>query len=160
MRDKRFVAVHRGGTLTREDHRKLIKWAQQCSEHVLPLIAEEIDRRLVHALHVAELWENGNATTGEAMKASVAAHAVIREASDPVYSAVARSVGHAVATAHMADHSLGAALYALKALKQAGKSIDEERSWQTEQLQQLPTDIVELVLEAMREKEKSFKFSR
>jgi hypothetical protein len=40
--------------------------------------------------------------------------------------AVARSVGHAVATAHIADHSLGAAWYALKAVKSAGKSIGEE----------------------------------
>ena len=68
--------------------------------------------------------------------------------------AVARSVGHAVATAHMADHSLGAALYALKAVKHAGKSVDAERKWQNEQL---PSEIMELVLTAMSLKEKHFK---
>ncbi|MCX6255149.1 MAG: hypothetical protein NTV31_11820, partial [Bacteroidia bacterium] len=68
--------------------------------------------------------------------------------------AVARSVGHAVATAHMADHSLGAALYALKAVKNAGKSIDAERKWQNEQL---PSEIMELVLTAMSKKEKGLK---
>ncbi len=46
----------------------------------------------------------------------------------------------------MADHSLGAALYALKAVKIAGKSVDVERKWQTEQL---PSEIKELILTTM-----------
>lgn len=54
----------------------------------------------------------------------------------------------------MADHSLGAALYALKAVKIAGKSVDAERRWQSKQL---PSEIMELVLTAMRKKEKHFK---
>jgi hypothetical protein len=57
----------------------------------------------------------------------------------------------------MADHSVGAALYALKALNLAGKSINEERDWQTKQLQQLPSEIVDLVLTTMMSKAKSFK---
>lgn len=73
------------------------------------------------------------------------------ESSNPVAVAVARSVGHAVATAHMADHSLKAALYALKAVKNAGKSIDSERKWQNKQL---PTEIMELVLSDRSKKEK------
>ena len=157
MRDKRFIAEHRGGSLTKDNHHKLIRWAIECSEHILSLIAEDIDRRLSHALFVAKEWENENATTGEAMKASSGAHAVARESSDPVSIAAARSVGHAVATAHMADHSPGAALYALKAVKFAGKSIDEERYWQTIQLQQLPSEIMELVLIALTKKEKHLK---
>ncbi len=157
MRDKRFVAEHRDGPLTKENHRKLIKWAIECSEHVLPLIGEDPDGSLIHALHVAGEWEKGNASTGAAMKASLDAHAAARETSDPVKIAVARSVGHAVATAHMADHSPGAALYALKAVKYAGKSIDEERDWQKIQLQQLPSEIVELVISVMMKKAKSFK---
>ena len=157
MRDKRFVAVHRGGLLTKDNHHKLIRWARECSEHVLSLIDENIDTRLVHALHVAKEWENENVPVGDAMKASLGAHAVARESSNPISIAVARSIGQAVATAHMADHSLGAALYALKAVKQAGKSIDEEREWQNKQLQQLPSEIVELVLTTMMKKEKGIK---
>src|SRR5664280_1021600 len=114
MRDKRFIAEHRGGLLTKENHHKLIRWARECSEHVLSLIDGEIDKRLLDALHIADEWENENVSTGEAMKASLSAHAVAREYSDPASIAVARSVGHTVATAHMADHSLGGALYALK----------------------------------------------
>ena len=68
--------------------------------------------------------------------------------------AVARSVGHAVATAHMSDHALGPALYALQAVKNSGKSIDSERAWQNEQLL---SEIKERVLATMIKKEKSFK---
>src|SRR5665647_973436 len=157
MRDKRFVAVHRGGLLTKDNHHKLIRWARECSKHVLSLIDENIDTRLVHALYVAKEWENENVPVGDAMKASLGAHAVARESSNPTSIAVARSVGQAVATAHMADHSLGAALYALKAVKHAGKSIDEEREWQNKQIQQLPSEIVELVLTTMIKKEKGIK---
>jgi HEAT repeat protein len=91
------------------------------------------------------------------MKASVDAHAVARESSDPILKAVARSVGHVVATAHMADHSLGAALYALKALKYANKSIEKERDWQNKQLKELPYEIIELVQNTMMTKEKTLK---
>jgi hypothetical protein len=157
MRDKRFVAAHRGGLLTKDNHHQLIRWARECSEHVLSLIDKKTDKRLVHALYIAKEWENDNAPTGDAMKASSRAHAVARESTDPISIAVARSVGHAVATAHMADHSPGAALYALKAIKLAGKSADEEREWQNKQLQQLSPEIAELVLTTILMKEKRLK---
>ena len=50
MRDNRFVAVHRGGPLTKDHHHQLMRWARKCSEHVLSLINENIDQRLIHAL--------------------------------------------------------------------------------------------------------------
>jgi hypothetical protein len=149
MRDKRFVAEHRGGPLSREQHYQLIEWACACAENVLHLFGERIDERLLNALNVAKEWKRGNASVGDARNASLGAIAAAREASSPTAVAVARSVGHAVATAHMADHSLGAALYALKAVKNEGRSIDEERRWQDEQL---PSEIRELVLTARKTK--------
>jgi len=79
--------------------------------------------------------------------------------SNPISIAVARSTGHAVATAHMADHSLGGPLYALKAVKHAGGSVAKEREWQIEQLHklQLPSENVEVVLTTMMKKAKSLK---
>ncbi len=147
MRDKRFIAEHRGGPLKKEQHFQLIQWACDCAENVLPLFGEITDERLTNALHVAKEWKCGNASVGDAMKASVAAHAVARESSHSTSIAVARSVGQAVATAHMADHSLGAAWYALKAKKNAGKSTDAERRWQDEQL---PPEIKVLILTARK----------
>lgn len=154
MRDKRFVAVHRGGPLKKEQHRQLIRWACDCAENVLPLFGNEIDDRLLNALLVAKKWENGEASVGEARNASLDAIAVANEVTNPTSVLVARSVGHAVATAHMADHSLGAALYALKAVKETGKSIEAERKWQNEQL---PSEIKELVLTSRIIKEKALK---
>lgn len=149
MRDKRFVAVHRGGPLTKDQHHHLIRWARHCSEHVLALIDKEIDKRLINALGVAKEWEKGNATVGEARKASLSAIELANESSNPIIIAVARSIGHAVATAHMADHSIGAAEYALKATKLSGKSIEEERDWQDNEL---TLDISELILTARQKK--------
>ena len=151
MRDKRFVAEHRGGPLKKEQHRQLINWACDCAGHVLFLSGETPDTRLINALLVAGEWEKGNATVGDARKASLDAIAVANESSNPVSIAVARAIGHAVATAHMADHFLGGALYALKAVKIAGKSVEAERKWQKKQL---PQEILDLVLSAMRMKEK------
>lgn len=154
MRDRRFIAEHRGGPLKKEQQKQLLLWACACAEHVLPLLGEKFDERLIKALLIAHEWEKGNISTGIAMKASVIAHAVARESSGPVEISVARSIGHTVATAHMADHSLGAAIYALKAVKNAGKSIDEERRWQNEQL---PSEIMDLVLTNRIQKESAFK---
>lgn len=134
MRNKRFIVVHRGGSLKKEHHYQLMQWACDCAEHVLPLVGETINERLTAALKVAKAWKQGNASVGDTRKAAVAAHAVAREASNPTAVAVARAVGHAAATAHMADHSLGSAWYALKAVKSAGKSVEVERKWQDEQL--------------------------
>jgi hypothetical protein len=149
MRDKRFIRDHRGGPLKKEQHYQLIRWACDCSENVLYLFGEKIDERLKNALDVAHAWEDGNASVGDARNASLAAHSVARESSNPAAISVARSVGHAVATAHMADHSLGAAWYALKAVKNSGKSVDAEIKWQNEQL---PSEIKELVLTARESK--------
>jgi hypothetical protein len=154
MRDQRFIAEHRGGPLKKEQHRQLMNWACECAENVLPLFGEKPDERLKNALVIAREWTLGNTRVGEARKASLAAIAVANENSNPISIAVARSVGHAVATAHMADHAPGAALYALKALKNADKSIDAERVWQNELL---PGEIKELVLSVKSIKEKAMK---
>jgi len=147
MRDKRFIAEHRGGPLKKEQHYQLMTWACDCAEHVLPLFGKTIDDRLKIALLIAREWARGNATTGDAMKGSLSVHALARESSDPTAIAVARSVGQAVATAHMADHALGAAWYALNAVNHAGMSVKAERRWQDKRL---PPEIKDLVLTARK----------
>ena len=132
--------------MTQERHRELMQWAITCAEHVLPLFGEKIDPRLENALKVAEAWWLGKASVGDARNAAVAAHGAAREASTPASVAVARAVGHAVATAHMADHSLGPVVYGLKAVKAAGGSVELERQWQ---IDHLPVDVKELVLSAL-----------
>ena len=149
MRDKRFIAEHRGGTLSNKQHRELMMWACDCAKHALPLFGNRTDKRLTKALLVAETWVKGKASVGDARKASVNAHKVARELSNPIEIAIARSIGQAVATAHMADHALGAAWYALKAVKHAGESADKERKWQDDHL---PSEIKELVLTVRKQR--------
>lgn len=154
MRDSRFVAEHRGGPLKKQQHCQLIKWACDCARHVLPYFGKEIDPRITKALQIAEDWRQGNASVGDARKAAYDIIDLAKELSDPTAILVARSVGQAVATAHMADHAMGAAWYALKVMKSLGKSVDEERKWQNEQL---PADIRELVQSVMQTKKFSIK---
>lgn len=158
MRNKQFVAEHRGGHLASDDHRGLINWAIACAEHALLLVPNQsVDNRLIHALDIAKEWGKGNVKTGSAMKAAWEAHASARDTANPILKSIARSIGQAVSTAHMADHSVGAALYALKAVRQAGKSIDDERAWQDEKAKKLPQKIINLIKEARNEKQQGFK---
>jgi len=109
MRDKRFIAEHRGGLLTKDQHKQLILWACKCVENVLPIITNKVDERLTNAIKTAKEWTKDNASVGDARNSSFDSIAVANELTNPIEIAVARSVGHAVATAHMADHSLRAA---------------------------------------------------
>ena len=158
-RDARFVAVHRGGLLDLSRHRLLAAWAADCAEHVLPLFTTKHpgDDRPRRAIETARAWSRGEATVGEARQAAFAAHAAARSASDPEAREVARAAGHAVATAHMADHELGAAGYAIKAVRLASPESEamaageRECRWQREQL---PDAIRELVLSDMERRNK------
>ncbi|SEW40095.1 putative immunity protein [Chitinophaga arvensicola] len=142
MRDKRFVALHRGGPLTKERHVQLIQWAHDCVSHILPLWKGVPDERLTSALATAREWATGKASVGDARNAALAAIAVANETIDPVGVLVARAVGHAVATAHMTDHCLRAAAYARKAATAAGRSVAEEIQWQE---QKVPAGVRDLV---------------
>ncbi len=154
MRDNRFVSLHRGGTLEKEQHYELMRWACDCTSHVIHLCNGKIDDRIEFALRVAGLWLKGSASVGDARKASAGAIAAANGTTDAVKIAISRSAGHAVATAHMADHSLGAAIYALKAVKNSGLSTETERKWQNEQL---TPKITELILTSRTGKEKALK---
>jgi hypothetical protein len=86
---------------------------------------------------------------GACQKAAVAAHAAAREAVNKSATAAARAAGHAVATAHMADHCLGPVIYGRKAIEAAGLSFENERAWQ---LAQLPDAVRELVESAIKKR--------
>jgi len=147
MRDRRFVAVHRGGPLDAARHRLLAAWAADCAEHLLPLFAEcSHDDRPRRAVQIARAWVRGEASVGDCMKAAVAAHAAARCATTESATAAARAAGHAVATAHAADHSLGPVIYGAKAVEAAGGSADEERAWQ---IARLPAAVRPLVISAV-----------
>ena len=129
-RDRRFVAEHRGGSLLRHDHHSLAVWAAMCAERVLRVVwIDDEDDRPLDAVRQARAWARGEVSAAPVMRAAVAAHAAAREARGAKIAA-ARAAGHAAGTVHMADHSLVAADYALKAAAQAGMDVERERRWQ------------------------------
>ncbi len=140
-----FIAQHRGGPLSLENHRKLIKWARKCVEHVLFLYHSEINVDLLNALNMSLLWENGTLPTGLAIKASLKAHTAARLIENPVEKAMARAMAQTVATAHMADHAAAAARYCLKAAKMAGVDAQVELNWQLNALADLSPEILRAV---------------
>ena len=150
-RAPRFVAIHRGGLLDEATHRLLAVWAADCAEHVLPLFAAKCpdDDRPALAIVTARAWSRGEATVTDAREAAFAAHAAARDATDSVAREVARACGHAVATAHMADHELGAAFYAIRAVRLASPASEAQAAGECEcrwQRERLPDAIRELML--------------
>jgi len=142
-RDARFVTLRRGGMLEDAHHRLLAAWAADCAEHVLDLFSSQHpdDDRPRHAIEQARAWSRGEISMIQAREAAYGAHAAARAASGAAREA-ARAAGHAVATAHMADHELGAAAYAIRAVRavSAADTRDEagriECQWQREHLPQ------------------------
>jgi len=97
-------------------------------------------------------WARGEIRMTEARTASFAAHAAARETGGPAREA-ARAAGHAVAVAHMADHELGAAAYAIRAVRAAAHPSERDEAGRAEcrwQRAQLPAAIRALVLEDER----------
>ncbi len=154
VRDPRLVTIRRGGTLTDEDHRLLALWSAACAEHVLPLFesARPQDPRARQAVEQARAWARGQARMMQTRAAgghAMAAARALRGA--PRHAAFA--AGQAAVVAHVAEHDLGAAAYAIKAAVAAAppSSADAVRRgecrWQREQL---PDAVRELVLDDQR----------
>lgn len=130
-----------------------MEWAIACIEHVLPYYGREPDQILQEAIKLGRDWSQGRCSTGDVIKASRNVHAFAGTIHDPIARAVVRSIGQGVATGHMADHCMGAALYAQKAVLLTGKPVSEEKAWQIEQLcSEIQDDITELVIRTMQMK--------
>lgn len=153
-RDPRFITIRRGGTLTDADHRLLALWAATCAEHVLYLFesARPSDRRPREAIEQIRAWARGEIRMSQSRAAGGHAMAAARDLSGPPRNS-AYAAGQAAVVAHVAAHELGAAAYAIKAVRAAvlGDAGDSagmlECRWQRVQL---PDPIRELVLDDQR----------
>jgi hypothetical protein len=133
VRDPRFVTVRRGGTLTDSDHQLLALWAASCAGHVLNLFesTRPEDPRPRQAIEHARAWVRGEvkmmqarAAGGHAMGAARDLHGAARHA--------AYAAGQAGAVAHVAAHELGAAAYAIKAVRAAAPEGEGEAAGRRE----------------------------
>ena len=149
VRDPRLMTIRRGGLLGDADHQLLALWAAKCAEHVLSLFeAEEpTDPRPRNAVEAARAWARGEMKMMDARAAG--GHAM--GAARPLRGAArfaACAAGQAACVGHVAEHDLGAAAYAIRAVQAANPGSTNagrlERDWQRDQL---PEQIRALVLE-------------
>lgn len=157
VRDPRLVTVRRGGTLTDAGHRLLALWAAECAEHVLHRFESAVpdDPRPRDAIAAARAWTRGELR----MTASRASGGHAMGAARPLSGAprfAAYAAGQAAAVAHVPEHDLGAAAYAIKAeMAVASPDVREERrvaerDWQR---RRVPPHLLELVLEDQRRRD-------
>ena len=149
MRDKKWVLEYRGGSLKIEQQKQLMKWAIDCVNHLLPLLNDNINEKIINAINIGNNWIIGKAKTGDAINVSREIIKYVKTLNNELEIAITRAAGHAAATAHMADHSMGSVYYGLKAIKINGGSIDSELNWQIEQI---PSEIKELVIDGLKNK--------
>jgi hypothetical protein len=154
VRDPRFVTIRRGGSLTDSDHELLALWAASCAEHVLDLFesARPQDSRPRRAIELGRSWARGEIIMTQARTAAGHAMGAARDLSGAARHA-AYAAGQAAAVAHVAAHELGAAAYAIKAVRAAAPEGEGESAGRFEcqwQRDQLPAAIRELVLDDQR----------
>jgi len=155
-RDRRFVTIRRGGTLTDPDHQLLALWAAACAEHVLDLFESRRpgDPRPRQAIEQLRAWVHGEVTMTEARNAAGHANAAARDLHGAARHA-AYAAGQAAAVAHVAAHELGAAAYAIKAARAGAPEGSSEIAGRREcrwQRDQLPEAIRKLVLDDQRKR--------
>jgi immunity protein 5 of polymorphic toxin system len=154
VRDPRFITIRRGGTLTDSDHQLLAFWGATCAEHVLHLFEAErpADVRPRRAIEQVRAWARGEIPMSQARTAAGHANAAARDLNGAARHA-AFAAAQAAAVAHVAAHELGAAAYAIKAVRAAAPEGEDKRAGQLEcrwQRQQLPDTIRDLVLDDQR----------
>jgi hypothetical protein len=154
VRDPRFVTIRRGGTLTDPDHHLLALWAASCAEHVLALFeaVRPQDPRPRQAIALGRAWARGEVTMTRSRTAAGHAMGAARELRGAARHA-AYAAGQAAAVAHVAAHELGAAAYAIKAVRAAAPDGTGDTAGRLEcawQRDQLPEAIRELVLDDQR----------
>jgi hypothetical protein len=154
VRDPRFVTIRRGGTLTDADHQLLALWAAACAEHVLDLFesARPEDPRPRQAIKQARAWARGEIPMSQARTAGGHAMGAARDLRGAARHA-AYAAGQAGAVAHVAAHELGAAAYAIKAVRAVVPEGESDAAGRLEcrwQRDQLPDAIRDLVLDDQR----------
>lgn len=154
IRDPRFITIRRGGTLTDADHRLLALWAADCAEHVLPLFeaVRPDDPRPRAAIRQLRAWTRGEVGMMQSRAAGGHAMGAARELRGAARNA-AYAAGQAGVVAHVAAHELGAAAYAIRAVRAAAPTDRSEDAGRAEcrwQRDQLPDAIRALVLDDQR----------
>ena len=145
-----MITIRRGGTLTDGDHHLLALWAADCAERVLPLFeaaCPDNDRPRA-AIDAARAWARDELPMMKAR--ALGGHAM--GAARPLTGAprfAAYAAGQAACVGHVAEHDLGAAAYAIKAVRASVPSAESQaagRDGRDQQRRLLPAEVRGLVL--------------
>ena len=128
---------------TKADQKLLATWSADCALRVLRFFenAHPNDDRPRKAIQACRKWvRTGVFKMAEIRGASLGAHAAARKAkANDTACFAARAAGQAVATAHVPQHAVGGAFYALKAIaaanpEKAEGKVARELAWQSRRL--------------------------
>lgn len=121
----------------------LAKWSLEIAKHILEIAEIEylkIDE-IVDGFKINELWQQGKARIYDVRKAGFSIHKLTRDSDNEIYTVALRVVGHAVASAHMKEHSMVASDYAVKVINLLYPNdmnrVLIERNWQLNKLKDL-----------------------
>jgi hypothetical protein len=148
--------------VTKTDKKILALWAIECAERVMHFFEEKYpqDHRPRAALKTLEMWiATGDFQMSIVRKASLDSHAAARDVGEesPARSA-AHAAGQAVATAHVATHAYGPAIYAQQAIhrvssvEDADMAVTRERDWQYKRLCKLREQAYPICLPEQKKK--------
>lgn len=108
-------------TLSEDDRRLVAAWAADCAEHVLPVFLAEApdDARPGVLIARARAFARAELHTAEGIRQRFSGGVGTADTLSPAARAAARAAGQAAAVCHMGAHALGAAAYAVQAVRLA-----------------------------------------
>ncbi|WP_033074548.1 putative immunity protein [Sphingopyxis sp. MWB1] len=127
-------------TLSEAERRLVAEWAATCAEHVLGLFetARPGDERPRAAIARTRAFAQGEVDTASEIRRRFAGGSAAQDAGSPAAAAAAKAAGQAAAVCHMGAHALGAAAYAIEAVRLSAldrpDAAEQEIKWQMRQM--------------------------
>ena len=125
------------------DHVDVAKWALLVAKHILEVVGIDytVIDEIADGFTIHELWQVKKARVHDARMASIAIHHLAKNCDDEIQKLAFRVAGHAVASAHMAEHSMVASDYAIKTIdlytSNDIEAITRERTWQRNEIERI-----------------------
>ncbi|MBQ6479296.1 MAG: hypothetical protein IJI44_08040 [Erysipelotrichaceae bacterium] len=120
---------------------QLCKYALSLATHVLESIRYSDDETIKEAFRISEQWQKGDVSMREVRQAAFQIHQMAKVSGDTITASALRTVGHAVATAHMKEHAMVASDYAVRVINLLYpgnmESVKKERLWQINRLREI-----------------------
>lgn len=126
--------------LSEADRRRAAEWAADCAERVLALFEAACpgDDRPRAAIARTRAFARGELDTASEIRRRFAGGGAARDAGSPAAATAAKAAGQAAAVCHMGAHALGAAAYAVAAVRLSApdrpEAAEQEIGWQMDHM--------------------------